>query len=233
MTTKNQPPATKPQAAPKRPQAIQPQAAPKRPQAIQPQAASKQSQTAQPHPQIVHLHPKPGRLLIVGLGNPGGQYNFTRHNFGFLALDFYFKLRGLSWATQLKSNAIYQKTDRAFFLKPQNFYNNSGESVQAFLSYYKIPLENLLVICDDFSIPFGTLRFREHGSAGGNNGLASIISHLHTDAFARLRLGTDNPTVRERLNDTDFVLARFTPDERDQLPAVLKQVTSELDALLA
>ena len=202
----------------------------------QPVHSQPQSQPQQPkpqnHPQFVQLHPKPGRLLIVGLGNPGDQYNFTRHNFGFLALDFYFKLKDLSWAPQPKSNAIYQKTDHAFFLKPQTFYNNSGESVQAFLSYYKIPLENLLVLCDDFSIPFSKLRFREHGSAGGNNGLASIINHLRTDSFARLRLGTNNPTVREHLNDTDFVLGRFTPDEREQLPTVLKQVAAELDALL-
>lgn len=209
-----------------------PQLKPKQPETPQSKTAQPQSQSQPKRPQFVQLRPKPGRLLIVGLGNPGDQYNFTRHNFGFLALDFYFKLKGLSWATQPKSNAIYQKTDRAFFLKPQTFYNNSGESVQAFLNYYKIPLENLLVICDDFDIPFGTLRFREHGSAGGNNGLASIINSLHTDSFARLRLGTDNPITRKHLNDTDFVLSRFTPDEREQLPTILRQVSAELDALL-
>ncbi len=167
-------------------------------------------------------------FLIVGLGNPGPEYNFTRHNFGFLALDFYFKANNLSWEPTEKFGAIWKKVDDKIFIKPQGFYNTSGVPVKAFLNYYKIPLENLLVVCDDFNLPFGTTRLRKSGSAGGNNGLKSIISELKTDAFPRLRLGTGNNELRKKLGDVDFVLSRFTPEEKAKLPTILKSSCSYL-----
>lgn len=164
--------------------------------------------------------------LIVGLGNPGNEYNFTRHNLGFLALDFYFKLNSLSWEPHLKYNSIFKKVDDVIFIKPQTFYNNVGNSVLAFKNFYKLNYSDILIVCDDFNLPFGTIRKRESGSAGGNNGLKSIISSLRTDTFPRLRLGTGNDELRQKLGDTDFVLSKFTPEERKQLPNILNNLTN-------
>lgn len=166
--------------------------------------------------------------LIVGLGNPGNQYNFTRHNFGFLALDFLFKQNSWTWEPHEKFGAVYAKVNDTIYLKPQTFYNDSGLAVRAFLDFYKIPLENLLVICDDFNLPFGATRLRTKGSAGGNNGLKSIIQHLGTEDFARLRLGTGNDELRTKLGDVDFVLSKFTESEKAKLPKILSDLTTML-----
>ena len=166
--------------------------------------------------------------LVVGLGNPGNQYNFTRHNFGFLALDFYFKKQGITWAEHPKFNAVYHKENDTIFIKPQTFYNDSGLAVKAFVDFYKIPLENILVICDDFNLPFGTTRYRTKGSDGGNNGLKSITAHLGTSDYPRLRLGTGNDELRRKLGDVDFVLSKFTLDEKAELPTILSSIDSHL-----
>lgn len=164
--------------------------------------------------------------LIVGFGNPGSEYNFTRHNFGFLALDFYAKINRLDWQKNPKFNAIYLKSDDKIFIKPQTFYNNIGQSVQAFAHFYKIPPENCLILCDDFNLDFGQLRFRKKGSAGGNNGLKSVISELNTTEFPRLRLGTGNDALRRKLGDINFVLSKFTPEEKSHLPNLLTQINA-------
>lgn len=159
--------------------------------------------------------------LIVGFGNPGNEYNFTRHNFGFLALDFYAKTHNLTWESHPKFNAIYLKTDDLIFIKPQTYYNDSGSSVRAFANFYKIEPKDILVVCDDFNIPFGTIRHREKGSAGGNNGLKSVIANLGTQDFPRLRLGTGNDKLRTKLGDMNFVLSKFTPEEKAKLGEIL------------
>lgn len=169
--------------------------------------------------------------LIVGLGNPGNEYNFTRHNSGFLALDFYAKIKGLDWEEHPKFGAIYLREGDKIFIKPQGFYNTSGVPVKAFLNFYKIPLEDLLIICDDFNLNFGKIRQREKGSAGGNNGLKSIIKELNTDGFPRLRIGTGNDELRKKLGDMDFVLSRFTPEEKAELPDILNQITEKIDKI--
>lgn len=163
--------------------------------------------------------------IIVGFGNPGTQYNFTRHNFGFLALDFYAKLAKIEWQSKAKFFAEVTKDDERDLLlvKPQTFYNDVGRSVRALIDFYKPDLADLLIVCDDFNLEFGKLRYREYGSAGGNNGLKSTISHLGHENFPRLRLGTGNDTVRHQLGDVDFVLSKFTPAEREQLPQVLTE----------
>lgn len=168
--------------------------------------------------------------LIVGLGNPGNEYNFTRHNYGFLALDFYAKVKHLTWQKP-KFGALWLKDGDHIFIKPQDFYNNSGISTSAFLRFYKIAPEDLLVICDDFDLDFGQLRYRERGSSGGNNGLKSISQHLKTTDFPRLRLGTNNPAVRQQLGDIDFVLGHFTAPEKDQLLQLLPTITAKIDQL--
>lgn len=167
--------------------------------------------------------------LVIGLGNPGNRYNFTRHNSGFLALDFYFKLHDLTWGGKPRYGAIWGRTGDIIFIKPQNFYNESGRAVQEFARFYKIPMADILVICDDFNLDFGQIRYRAKGSAGGNNGLKSVISTLGTDEFARLRLGTGNDELRKKLGDVDFVLSKFTPEEKEKLPEVLRIVTDKVD----
>ena len=167
--------------------------------------------------------------LIVGLGNPGNEYNLTRHNFGFLALDFYFKTHGLEFEKSEKFRAKWLKSGQVIFIEPQTYYNDVGSSIQEFMNYYKIPLSNLLILCDDFNLDFGTLRYREKGTDGGNNGLKSTIRSLNTSDFKRIRLGTANNTLRKKMGDVDFVLGRFTPEEREKLPEILTNIAKRID----
>ena len=164
--------------------------------------------------------------IIIGFGNPGNQYNFTRHNAGFLALDFYAKVHQLNWQSKSKFHALVAEDhDRQLLLvKPQTFYNDSGQCVHAVTNFYKPQPADLLIICDDFTLDFGKLRFRERGSAGGNNGLKSTITHLGTDDFPRLRIGTANDPLRAQIGDVDFVLSHFTDHEHNQLPNILREI---------
>jgi PTH1 family peptidyl-tRNA hydrolase len=167
--------------------------------------------------------------LIVGFGNPGNMYNFTRHNSGFLALDFYAKIKGLNWEKTEKNDAIYLRSGDTFFIKPQTFYNDVGRAVAAFKNFYKIKNSDILIICDDFNLEFGKTRLREKGSAGGNNGLKSTIESLGTEDFPRLRIGTANDALRRKIGDTDFVLGKFTAEEREKLPEILREVSDKID----
>ena len=167
--------------------------------------------------------------LIVGLGNPGVKYNWTRHNFGFLALDFYFKRNHLSWGSKPRYGALTGLSRDLLFVKPQDFYNLSGRAVRELQRYYKIPNSEILVICDDFHLEFGKVRFREQGSAGGNNGLKSVIAELKTEEFPRLRIGTENDDLRRKMGDVEFVLSKFTPEEKEQLPEILNEVCEKID----
>ncbi len=175
--------------------------------------------------------------LIVGLGNPGNQYNFTRHNSGFLVLDFLTKVKGLEWESKPKFNAIWLKvrTDElgsredVIMIKPQCYYNDTGRVVGEFMRYYKIALDDVIAVCDDFNLEFGKLRYRENGSAGGNNGLKSMIAVLGSEMFPRLRLGTGNDEMRAKMGDMDFVLGRFTAEEKEQLPSILREAVARLE----
>lgn len=165
--------------------------------------------------------------IIFGFGNPGNQYNFTRHNFGFLALDFYAKIHNLTWTDKPRWRAIVAKDEEndLLLVKPQTFYNNVGESIQAICAFYKQSPRDILIVCDDFNLPFGQIRFRERGSAGGNNGLKSTIAHIGED-FPRLRLGTGNDPLRKQIGDVDFVLTKFTSDEHEKLPEILSEIAN-------
>lgn len=166
--------------------------------------------------------------LIVGLGNPGNQYNFTRHNFGFLALDFYFKTHGLSWESKPKFGALWGRDGDALFIKPQEFYNESGRAVAEFMRFYKIPASDILVICDNFDLEFGKVRFRSSGQAAGNNGLKSVDKYLGTSDYPRLRLGTGNDELRKKMGDVDFVLSKFTAEEKEKLPEILQKISEQI-----
>lgn len=167
--------------------------------------------------------------LIVGLGNPGNRYNFTRHNVGFLALDYYFKRHKLEWRDKAFLGAIRGSVDDVLFIKPQNFYNETGKVVANYMRHYQIAASDILVICDNFDLGFGLVRGRASGSAGGNNGLKSIDAALGTSDYARIRVGTGNDELRSKLGDIEFVLSRFTDEEKSQLPSILEEVLRKID----
>jgi PTH1 family peptidyl-tRNA hydrolase len=170
--------------------------------------------------------------LIVFLGNPGLKYRKTRHNIGFMVGDFYAKAHNAKWQKFIKFQAetaeFTENGNKVLLIKPQKFYNLTGEVVQKFINFYKISAKDLLVVCDDLNLDFGKLRFREQGSDGGNNGLASVIGSLRTDGFARLRIGTNN-ALRAQMGDITFVLSKFSRDEKQQLPEIFEQVAQKID----
>lgn len=154
-------------------------------------------------------------FIIAGLGNPGSQYQMTRHNAGFDALDFLaaqYRLTGF----RVKHRALVTEGnlqgERVMLVKPQTYMNNSGESIRELVDYYKVPLDHLIVLYDDIDLDCGKLRIRAKGSAGTHNGMRSIISHLKADDFPRIRIGVGKPP--EHMALADFVLSRFTGDER-------------------
>lgn len=166
--------------------------------------------------------------LVVGLGNPESRYNYTRHNTGFLVLDYYFKVKGLRWSDKPRLGALWGRSDDVIFIKPQEYYNESGRAVAAYMKYYKITASDILVVCDDFNLDFGMVRYRAAGSAGGNNGLKSIIASIGTDEFPRIRIGTGNDVLRAKLGDVDFVLSKFTVEEKNQLPEVMEEAIARI-----
>jgi PTH1 family peptidyl-tRNA hydrolase len=161
--------------------------------------------------------------LIVGLGNPGLQYTWNRHNFGFLVLE------GLGKQLKAKAHSspgnhgilakVVIKDVECSLLMPMTFMNNSGLSVKKVVDKTGTSLEDILVICDDLSLAFGKMRLRPSGSAGGHNGLKSIIEYLGSDQFARLRMGIDAP--QDTVDTVDYVLANFTRLEKKALPDLI------------
>ena len=143
-------------------------------------------------------------------------------------LDYYFKVKELKWSDKPRLGALWGRSDDVIFIKPQEYYNESGRAVAAYMNYYKIPAPDILVICDDFNLEFGKVRYRASGSAGGNNGLKSIIAAIGTDEFPRIRVGTGNDELRARLGDTDFVLSKFTVEEKNQLPEVMEEAIARI-----
>ena len=153
--------------------------------------------------------------LIFGLGNPGKQYEMTRHNIGFHEIDYMADRLGVK-IKKLKYKALYGETyigaERVMLIKPQTYMNNSGESAAEFVSFFKVPVENVIVISDDIALDTGRIRVRSKGSAGGHNGLKSIIYHLNSDMFPRVRIGVGEPQHRD-YELIDYVLGRFSKDE--------------------
>ena len=156
--------------------------------------------------------------LVVGLGNPGRRYEQTRHNIGFAVSGQLARRNGTSGPRSRFQGEVVEANlggQQALLLCPGTFMNRSGASVQEAQSFYKIPLEDLLVVCDDLNLPLGKLRFRPGGSAGGQKGLEDIIRRLGTDQFSRLRLGI-GPTP-EGWDWAAFVLSKFTQEEVPQI----------------
>jgi PTH1 family peptidyl-tRNA hydrolase len=150
--------------------------------------------------------------MIVGLGNPGRQYDETRHNVGFMVLDRLAAASGAVFGSAPKWQCQLAKLpgDGTLLVKPQTFMNLSGRAIQQLLAWHKWPPESMLLVYDDVALPLGRLRFREKGSAGGHNGIKSIIQHLGTDGFPRLKVGIGSS---EPGNMTGHVLGKFSPSE--------------------
>lgn len=171
--------------------------------------------------------------FIIGLGNPGEKYINTRHNFGFKAVDKIISLEGLAWKNwnDMASIAFYNRNqEKILFAKPMTFMNNSGFAVSALLKYYKIAPEEMLVIYDDFSIPAGEFRFRSNGSAGGHNGINSIITQTATKNFPRMKLGIG--PLGNFSNTADFVLNNFTDSEKDKIENILNLIKDYIDLII-
>jgi PTH1 family peptidyl-tRNA hydrolase len=172
-------------------------------------------------------------VLIVGLGNIGKQYNGTRHNIGFACVDAFAHGQQLgSWTLKkdLKAQVASGNAGdtRILVIKPTTFMNNSGEAVQAAIHFYKIPLEQVIVVHDELDIPFGQIRTRMGGSDAGNNGIKSIILHCG-EQFGRVRIGIQAETP---MSGKDFVLAPFDKTEAAQLPNLIRDTTAILTEYL-
>lgn len=172
-------------------------------------------------------------FLLVGLGNPGKEYQNNRHNIGFMALDRIAKEYGIE-QKKVKSKAIvlegrYQQK-RVILIKPQTYMNLSGEAVASLARFYKINPDRVLVMHDDLDLPFGTIRLRPGGGPGGQKGIASIIERLGTQQFPRVRIGIGRPPGR--MQAADYVLQDFSKGEKEELEFILGSVVKAVNVFL-
>lgn len=157
--------------------------------------------------------------IIVAQGNPGTEYEKTRHNVGFLGIDFFAAQNGAEFQPKPKFFAdiaeLNRNGEKVLLVKPTTFYNETGKAARAIADFYKIDTTDILVIHDELALPFGTLRTREKGSDAGNNGIKSLNAHLGEN-YARLRVGTWNE-IADKAGSFDFVLSKFSKDETQKL----------------
>jgi PTH1 family peptidyl-tRNA hydrolase len=164
--------------------------------------------------------------LVVGLGNPGRKYKKTKHNVGFIALDFYAKKYNLQFKVDNKFSGEWLKIDDLILLKPHTFMNLSGESIRKIMQFFDVQIENVILIYDDLSLPFGKIRLREKGSAAGHNGVKSAIQNMKTDEFKRLKFGIDrNPLIEQK----DYVLSKFSKEELKDLEEKVEIISNIID----
>ena len=170
--------------------------------------------------------------LVVGLGNPGRKYGGTRHNVGFDVLDLMADRHRLEWeAAPADALQARWRAASALVAKPLTFMNLSGQAVGDLLRFYKIDLPDLFVVVDDANLELGRLRARPNGSAGGHNGLKSLIALLGTEDFARLRIGVGRGDARRDL--ADHVLAKFDPEERERVAEAVGRAADAVELFVA
>jgi len=178
------------------------------------------------------------KYLIAGLGNPGEKYIYTRHNAGFLALEYIskkynFKLNNIKFKSLCaKYTSTFESNNfDVLFMKPQTYMNNSGEAISEAARFYKIPTENILVISDDINLPFGKLRIRKSGSDGGQKGLRSTIDHLSSEEFPRIKIGVgEKPHPDYEL--ADWVLSEFSKEEEKIIFEIFEKVYDCVDMFI-
>ena len=171
-------------------------------------------------------------FLVVGLGNIGAEYASTRHNMGFMVLDAFAKASNAVFETKRYGDIaeVSFKGRHITLLKPSTYMNLSGNAVRYWMNRDSYPLENLLIISDDLNLPFGTLRMRTGGSAGGHNGLQNIEEALETDRYTRIRIGIGNEFSRG--GQIDFVLGELTEEEKGKVPEICEQVIAGIKAFV-
>ena len=172
--------------------------------------------------------------IIAGLGNPGKNYAGTRHNIGFDTLDVIASKNNIKF-NKTKFRADFGEGiiggEKVILVKPQTFMNLSGESIRPLRDFYKVPDENIIIIYDDISLPLGKLRLRGKGSAGGHNGMKSIIYQLNTDVFPRLKIGVGAPP-HEDYDLADYVLGKFGKDEIEILTKTIDKVNDAVESII-
>lgn len=170
---------------------------------------------------------------IVGLGNPGPTYAHTRHNIGFMALDAFAHKHGIQ-ITQSKCKALIGEGNvggqKVVLLKPMTYMNLSGESVRAYMDYYKVALEDLIVVYDDLDTEVGKIRLRYQGSPGGHNGIKSIVQHVGTQQFNRVRMGISRP--QPGMNIANYVLADFAKAEAQHVSTMIDATCDAIEVAL-
>lgn len=172
-------------------------------------------------------------IAIIGLGNPGKEYANTRHNIGFNTIDLLAKRNNIL-INKIKFKSVYGEGfingQKVLLMKPQTYMNNSGIAVMELCNFYKLSIENIIVIVDDVDIGFGQLRIRKKGSAGTHNGLKSIIYHLQDDNFPRIKIGIGKPKENQDL--ADFVLDKFTKEERNEIEITIENAALAIETII-
>lgn len=168
--------------------------------------------------------------LVVGLGNIGSEYAGTRHNVGFMVLDAWAKASNIVFRTERYGDVaeVSFKGRNITLLKPSTYMNLSGNAVRYWVAKLKLPLENLIVICDDLNLPFGTLRMRKKGSDGGHNGLKNIQELIGTQEYPRIRIGIGNNF--QKGGQVNFVIGEMSDDEKNAMPEICDQVINGVKA---
>jgi len=166
--------------------------------------------------------------LVAGLGNPGREYQRTRHNVGFMVLDRLAADAQLPWDYSEKWGAAWAKTN-VILIKPATYMNRSGQPLAAIANFYKIAASEIMVVLDDFALPLGRLRLRAQGSSGGHNGLESVFEHFGTEEIARLRIGIG---AAPSAGAVDYVLGRFFEEEKPILDAAIRRAADAVNCVI-
>lgn len=171
--------------------------------------------------------------VVAGLGNPGGKYDYTRHNVGFETIDILAQKHDIK-ISKLKHKALSGEGSiggkRVLLVKPQTYMNLSGESIREIIQWYKSDIKNLIIVYDDIDLPIGKLRVRPKGSSGSHNGMKSVIYQIQSDEFPRVRIGVDKPP--EGWDLANFVLSRFSNEERKTIEESLLNASNAVEAII-
>ncbi|HCL90993.1 MAG TPA: aminoacyl-tRNA hydrolase [Candidatus Atribacteria bacterium] len=174
--------------------------------------------------------------IVIGLGNPGSKYEFTRHNIGFRIIDSLARDMGIEFNKVKSYYSLISRgminNHKVMLVKPQTFMNLSGRAVNRVVSYYKIPLQDLLIVYDDLNLELGQVRIRKKGSSGGHKGIESIMQYLNSEDIPRLRIGIGNPSVNYNFDCVSYVLSNFNNDEEDKIAEVIQLSTEAIKTII-
>jgi len=174
--------------------------------------------------------------IVIGLGNPGSKYEFTRHNIGFRIVDSLARDMGIEFNKVKSYYSLISRgminNHKVMLVKPQTFMNLSGRAVNRVVSYYKIPLQDLLIVYDDLNLELGQVRIRKKGSSGGHKGIESIMQYLNSEDIPRLRIGVGNPSLNYNFDCVSYVLSNFNNDEEDKIAEVIQLSTEAVKTII-